>query len=310
MSETLTASKKQELKEVKLDIDVEAKYTYVMAFKNEARGRVFDENGKPRPDVEYPSRRNILLRSSIVWPENTKDPFNPDKKRDAGRHLIRYYDGCTTLFVDDQPKDKETIEQLTRSTRDLFLINGYIEVYGYDRMLKIFMDWSSWNEASPFRVRNIDPVFRMLDPEKSRREEAATIDEVEKALELAKKADAKKMIIHAKFLNVPMVDFVTGSKLSNEAIRAEYRKSAMNNTKRFLATYNDESMHFRYWIEKAIEQGELSTTKIPNRAAWANKGIVICDLSGLTSYDVILNKLIEHAKTNEEFAEQLKALYN
>lgn len=306
MAEVLT----QKPKEVEFDIDVSAKYTYVLAFKNDARGRVFDENGRPRGDVEYPARRNVLLRSSIVWPANTIDPFNPTKPRTAGRHLIRYYDGCTTIFADDQPREKETIDQLMRSTRDLFFINGYLDIYGYDRMLKIFMDWCSWNELSPYRVNRIDPVFKMLDPEKSREETAASIDDVEKALKLAKEADDKKMLIHARFLDVPTIDFVTGAVLSPKSLRAEYRNAAMKNTKRFLATYNDESMSFKYWIEKAIEQGELSTTKIANRASWAKKGIVICDISGLVSQEVILNKLIEHAKTNEEFAEQLKALYN
>ncbi len=309
MAETATP-KKVQLQEVDLDFDVNAKYTYVLAFKNEARGRVFDENGNKRGDAEYPTRRNVLLRSSIVWPKNTIDPFNPDKPRSAGRHLIRYYDGCTTLFVDDQPKEKEAIDQLIASTRQLYFVMGYLNIQGYDKMLKLFMDWASWNEGSPYRVMTIDPIFKMLDPEKSREEEAANIDDVEKALKLAGAADEKKMFIHAKFLDVPTIDEVTGNTLSPKALRAEYRKAAMNNTKRFLATYNDESMQFKYWIEKGITEGELSTTKIPNRASWARKGVVICDISGFTSYEAILNKLIEEAKTNEEFATQLKALYN
>jgi hypothetical protein len=69
-------------------------------------------------------------------------------------------------------------------------------------------------------------------------------------------------------------------------------------------------MQYKYWIEKGLEEGELSTTKIPNRATWARKGVVICDISGFTSYEATLNRLIEEAKTNEEFATQLKALYN
>ena len=307
MAEVATTKK---LKEVNTEFPENMKYTYVLAFKNEARGRVFDENGNKRGDAEYPSRRNVLLRSSIVWPKDTKDPFNPDKPRTAGRHLIRYYDGCSTLFVDDQPRERETIDQLVNSTRDLYFIHGYLEIQSYDRMLKLFMDWASWNEGSPFRVMTVDPIFKMLDPEKSRVEEGVDLDKIEEAMKLASEASEKKMVIHAKFLDIPTIDYVTRIELSPAALRTEYRKAAMKDTKRFLATYNDESMHFKYWIEKAMVEGELSTTKIPNRAAWARKGVVICDISGFTTHEAILNRLIEHAKTNEEFAEQLKALYN
>src|SRR5690349_15491180 len=107
--------KEKQLKEIDVETDVTLRYTYVLAVKNEARGRVYDENGNKRPDPEFPSRRNVLLRSSIVWPANTKDPFNPEKPRQAGRHMLRYYDGCTTLFADDQPKEKETVDQLIAS---------------------------------------------------------------------------------------------------------------------------------------------------------------------------------------------------
>lgn len=296
---------------VNTETDVTTRYTYVIATKNEPRGKVFDEAGNKRPDAEYPARRNVLLRSSIVWPSNTIDPFS-GKPRQAGRHLIRYYDGCTSLFVDDQPKEKETIDQLIASTRELYLVNGYAHIFGYDRMLKLYMDWCSWNSDSPYRVAQIDPVFRLLDAEKEREMEAVGIDEMEKALENAKNADVKKMRVHAHFMDVPTIDFATSLPLSDKAVRTEYRKAAMSDPKRFNRTFNDKNMHLKYWIEKAIETGEISTTKIPNTAAWAKKGVTICDISGLQSYESILHKLIEFASSTEgeDFNSQLKALYN
>src|SRR5690348_6437199 len=138
-------------KELELpEIDATAKFTYVLSQKNEKRGMTYDAKNNPLPDPEYPRMRNILLRSSIIWPKDTLDPFSK-KPRQARKHLIRYYDGCTTLFQDDQPKDKEQIEQLVRQTRDLYFQNGYLHIFGYDTMLKLYMDWASWNEESPFK---------------------------------------------------------------------------------------------------------------------------------------------------------------
>lgn len=301
------------------EIDVLAKYTYVLAIKNQVRGRVYDEKGNPRPDPEYPSRRNVLLRSSIVWPadptseenprQGMKDPWS-GKVRKPGRHLIRYYDGCTTLFVDDQPREKDTLDQLINSTRELFFIDGYLAIQGYDTMLKTYLDWSSWNEGSKFRVGAVQPIFKLLDAEKERKIESEELDEMELAMKRAKEAKDDHMIIHSKFLDVASVDYKTGNTLSNTALRTEYRKAAKADPALFNRTYNDKSMHVTYWIDTALKSGQITTNKIPNRAVWAQKGVVICDISGLQSSEAILNKLIEFAQQPEgaEFKKHLEAL--
>lgn len=307
----MSKQKTVEVEEDILDDDINRRFTYCLAQKNEKRGRVFDENGVARPDPEFKPRQNVLLRSSIIW-DGRSDPWNPDKKRPKGRHIIRYYDGCTTLFVDDQPKDRETMEQLIRSTRELFFINGYLHVYGYDVMLKAYMDMASWNAESPYKVKTVDGIFILLDSDKERDAIGSDLDLMEEALALAKKATDKHIRIHAKFLGVPTVDYKTGDQLSQKSVMTEYRKFAAANPKKFIDTYNDKKMQVKFWIEKAMEVGEISTTVIPNSASWAKKGIIICDTSGLKSNDAILNKLIEFSQIpeGEEFLLQLKALYD
>lgn len=303
-----------EIKKVNLlpEIDVAAKYTYALAQKNDARGRVYNAEGIPLKDPEYPPRRNLLLRSSIIWTKDTPDPFNEKKFRAAGKHLIRYYDGCTTLFVDDQPKEKDIIEQLVASTRELHFINGYLSIYGYESMLKTYMDWASYNAESKLRVPTIDPIYLLLDSEKQGKAQAEHLDNVEKALEYARKAEDKHMLIHSLFLNIPQVDEITGNPLSPEAIRAKYRREAMENPDNFIATYQDKTLHFRHWILKSLDSGVISTTVVPNKAVWKDKGSVICDVSGIVSKEGILNKLIEFSQTKEggSFADQLKAINN
>lgn len=292
--------------------ELNKRYVYVLAAKCEPRGMVYDaKTNQPIPDREYPRTRNLLFASSIIW-EGGEDPFS-GKERKAGAYPTRYYDGCTTLFVDDQPKDRETIEQLMVRTRDRLFVDGYLETYGYETMLRAYLDdYCSWNEENPRRITTREIILKRLDAEKEREYEDERINLVEEALTKAKNAKTKRMMIHARFLGIPMMDFRTSQPLSEKSIRTEYRKAAIQNPREFLRTYNDDSLHLQAWIEKAIETGEISTSVIPNRASWAKKGVEITDISGLKSREAQLNKLIEFAKSAEgkEFAEQLAALYD
>ena len=258
------------------------------------------------------------LFESELLNEDTKkhydlpDPFNPNKTRGAGKHLIRYYDGCTTLFVDDQPKEKEIIDQLVASTRELHFINGYLAIYGYESMLKTYMDWASYNAESKLRVPTIDPIYLLLDSDKQGKAQAKHLDQVDKAMELARTADESHMVIHAMFLNIPQMDEVTGNILSPEALRAKYRKEAMENPDNFIITSQDKTLHFKHWIKKSLDTDAISTAVVPNKAVWKAKGSVICDISGITTKEGILNKLIEFSQSKEgkNFSEQLKAIFD
>lgn len=299
----------KEAVQVQAASDINTKYVYVLAEKNDRRGRVYDEMGMPRGEAEYKPRRNLLLRSSIVWPGG-KDPFSGND-RQAGRHLIRYYDGCTTLFVDDQPKDKETIDQLLANTREMVFLHGYLSVYGYETMLKQYMDWCSYNGDSPYKIPTTETVFILLDSEKSSKMEAAQLDLAEQAMGLAKNATEKKMMVHARYLGIPFEDMKSGNPLSPAAIRTAYRKVAMDNPSGFIKSYNDKSIQTATYIQTAMETGAISTTLIPNKAVWSQGGSEICDISGIKSQEGIINKLIEFSQTEEggSFDDQLRTLY-
>lgn len=290
--------------------DINTKYVYCLIRKNEQTGKVFDEAGRIKAEPDYMASRNLLLRSSIIW-DGSEDPFS-GKPRKSGRHLIRYYDGCSTLFVDDQPKEKETIDSHMNSTRQLRFLNGLLPVYGYDTMLKWYMDNCSWNGESKYRVNTVEAIFKFLDTEKDMAVEDEILDEVEMAMENARNADDKHMLIHAKFLGIPEADYKTGNLFSVSAIRTLYRKEAKNRPKNFNRTFNDKTIHIKAWIEKALEVGEISITKIPNKSVWAKTGAEICDISGLKTAEAVLNKHIEFSQgeKGEEFLIQLKALYN
>lgn len=290
--------------------DINTRYAYVLAQKNEPRGKVYDEKGDKRDEPEYKPYLNVLMKSSIVW-DGSVDPFSK-KPRAKGRHQIRYYDGCTTLFMDDQPKDKATIDQLEDSTRKLVFNHGYLFVYGYDTLLKIYLDWCSYNEDSPYRIPTSRSIFKSVNTEIQSEKEAMLLELEDEARELAKEATVNKMRIHAKYLGIPFEDSITNQPLSEKAIRTEYRKIAKANPKHFVKSYNDKTIEITTWVTEALNTGQISTSVIPNQAVWAKGNGFICDISGLKAQHLIVEKIVEATQTEDggDVLAQLKALYN
>ena len=290
--------------------NLNTRYAYVLAQKNEPRGRVYDENGNKRDEIEYKPYMNVLLRSSIVW-NGGKDPFS-GKERKAGKYQIRYYDGCTTLFVDDQPREKDTLDALIASTRELNFIHGYLFIYGYDILLKQYLDWCSYNEDSPYRIPGSDAKFKNVNTEKQAEQEAAMLEMEDTASELAKNAPINKMRIHAKYLGIPLVDHITQAELSSSAVRTEYRKYAKSNPSHFIKSYNDKTIEIHTWVTEALNTGQISTSLIPNQAVWTKGNTIICGIDGLRAQNLIIDKIVEFTQTDEgaDTLAQLKALYS
>lgn len=305
----MSVTKKEELPEEVMP-DLNTRYAYVLAQKNEPRGRVYDEFGNKRDEIEYKPSVNVLMRGSIIW-KGEKDPFS-SKERKAGKYQIRYYDGCTTLFVDDQPREKDTLDQLIASSREVTINHGYLFVYGYDTMLKTYLDWVSYNDNSPYKIPNSVSIFKNVNTEKQAEVEAELLEQEDKARDLAKNADIKKMKIHAKYLGIAMVDHITQQPLSITAIRTEYRKFAKSNPSHFNTSYSDKSVELNTWVTEALNNGQISTSIIPNKAIWAKGNSEICDLSGLRAQNLIIDKIVEFAQTDEgsDTLAQLKALYS
>lgn len=295
--------------------DLNRRYVYELAIKNDRRGRVFDANtSMPINEEEYKPRVNCLLRSAIVLTKEQAAELSKQEGVDikAGKTLIEYYDGCTTIFSDFHPKEKDVLETFRKQTRDVIFQKGLLEIYGYDTLLKQYLDFASWNGESPYRIKRVEALYIPVDSESVAERDSEDIDDLEKALELARTASVKKMRIHGRFLGVSEIDIKTHNPVSEKAMRAEYRKAAKRNPREFIKTYNDKSLELKSWISKALELGEINTSIIPNQAVWKSKGQPICDISGLTARENILNKLIAFAQTDEgsDFNEQLRSLYN
>lgn len=282
------------------EFDTNKRYMFQLVERNiERELPVIDVREKrPVPHKEFKPWQNIVLSSQIVW--------------NGGRVNIRYYDGCESIFVSEQPKEKDNIDQLMKQTTQRIFQDGKFGVYGDERMLLLYLFICSWNAESEFRTRTANMIFIPVDATRRATIESDILDLQEKALGYAKEASETKMLIHANFLGIAVTDELSGNDLSAKEIRTEYRKRALSDAKNFIESYGNKKIEVRYYIDRAISTGIINNKFNPNKATMGNSNVEICDISGLRTPDAIAERVFEHSQTEagEEFLIQLMALYN
>jgi hypothetical protein len=286
---------------LKMEFDPLKKYMFELATPNPEREMpVIEVDGQKTriiPGEKFKPYQNIVLSSQVIWKNQ--------------RRIARYYDGCTSIFADEQPKDKEEIDEYIKVTTPRAFQKGKFGVYGDEKMLLMYLNICSWNANSPFRTRSANAIFISSDTMKVANEETRKLDEMEKALGLAKEASKTKMLIHAAFLNIPTEDFDSGNELTEGEIRAKYRKIALSESAYFIESYGNKAIEIKYYINQALLKGLITNKHNPNKATWQSGG-VICDISGLKSNEAIGEKIFEFSQVSEgeEFVIQLKALFS
>jgi len=282
------------------EFDPNKKYMFELAERNLPRELpVIDVDSKRalahKPFIPY---RNMVMTSQIIWK--------------GARRGIRYYDGCSTIFIDEQPKEKEVIQSFIAQTQPRIFIDGKFGCYGDERMLLLFIYASSFNGKSPFRTRTANTVYVPVDYAAKALAEEDRLNMIEQALELAKQATDTKMLIHADFLGIPLEDADSGNALTPKEIRTAYRLEASRDADRFVKSYGNKALETKYYIKKAMLQGLIDTTTDRNNALWKTSGRRITDISGLQTFDAILDRLLEFSllEEGEEFKVQVTALFN
>jgi len=282
------------------EFDPTKKYMFELADRNLPRELPVIDMDSKRALAHKPfiPSRNIVFTSMIIWK--------------GQRRGIRYYDGCDTVFMDEQPKDKEVIQGFMAQTRPRNFVDGKFGCYGDERMLLLFLFASSFNTKSEFRTRSADGVYMPTDYAAKAVVEEKQLDLIEQALNLAKEATDTKMMIHADFLGVPLEDGDSGNPLTPKEIRTAYRLEASRDAKRFVDSYGNKALETKYYIKKAMTGGLISWTINPNKALWKQSQREICDISGLHSFEAVLERLLEFSllEDGEEFKVQVTALYN
>lgn len=279
--------------------DPEKKYMFELAEPNMPRQLpVIDMHTKrPAPEKAFKPYRNIVYTSMIIWK--------------GQRRGVRYYEGCDSIFIDEQPKDKDTIDQFIKQTPRRAFIDGKWGCYGDEKMLLLFMFIASFNVESEFRTRTASIVYRPSNSEKKAVAEEERLDLAERALETAKDAPMSKILVHADYLGIPLKDFDSDNDLSEREIRTAYRREALREPKGFLDSYGNKALETKYYIKKALAMGLIDVLSNPNVASWKSSGRKITDINGLKSASAICDRLFEHSQLEEgeEFKIQLHSLF-
>jgi len=287
-----------ETKFLNLEFDPNKKYVFLLAVKNMVPERpvVNMRTNRAEPHKEYKPFQNLIFTSQIVW--------------NGSRTNIRYYDGCESIFVSDQPKEKDVIDQLCQQTKRRNFLNGKLVVDGYDREFLLYLTICSWNAESPFRTTTANQIFVAMNADKIATVESEKLDKIEEALKLAKEATAVKMRIHSNFLGIPIKDWTSGNELTEKELRTEYRKWASKSPDKFIESYGNKTIEMKFYIDEAWRKGLINNKINANKAAWSSSNTVICDISGLKTGDAICQSLFEFSQTaeGEEFTIQLKAI--
>jgi hypothetical protein len=287
---------------LKTKFDPKKKYMFELAEVNAPRELpimiVQNNKASPEPFRKFKPYCNLVYTSQVTWK--------------GERRNLRYYDGCTSIFQDEQPKDKELMLDLIKRTKRRAFLEGKFGCFGDERMLLLYLMICSWNVDSEFRTRTASEVFRASNPDRMANEGSAKMDAIEKALVLAREATEIKMKVHASYLLIPEIDFESGNEWTPKELRTLYREAAASNPKVFIESYGNKNLETKWYIQKALQAGTISNKYNPNKAAWKGSNTIICDISGIKSQEGILDALFEFSKTEagEEFAIQLKALYS
>lgn len=287
---------------LKTKFDAKKKYMFELAEVNAPRELpimiVQNNKASPEPFRKFKPYCNLVYTSQVVWK--------------GERRNLRYYDGCTTIFQDEQPKDKDLIADLIKRTKRRAFLEGKFGVFGDERMLLLYLMICSWNVESEFRTRTASEVFRPSNPDRMANEGSAKMDAIEKALGLAREASEAKMKMHAAYIGIPEIDYESGNEWTPKELRTLYREAAAANPKVFIESYGNKNLETKWYIQKALQYGTINNKHNPNKASWKGSNTIICDISGIKSQEAIADALFEFSKSEdgEEFAIQLKALYN
>jgi hypothetical protein len=297
VQKTKTLSKEETFLALTFDPDI--KYMFELAEPNMPRQLpVIDMHTKrPAPEKAFKPYRNICYTSMIIWK--------------GQRRGVRYYDGCDSIFVDEQPKDKDLIEQFIRQTPRRNFIDGKWGCNGYERMLLLYMYIASWNVESEFRTPSATVIYRPSNSAKKAAAEEEKLDLAEKALQAAKEAPYWKVLVHADYLGIPLKDFDSDNDRSEREVRTAYRREALREPKGFLESYGNKALETKFYIKKALASSLIDITSNPNVASWKSSGSKIADINGLKSAAAICDRLFEHSQLEdgEEFKIMLHSLF-
>jgi hypothetical protein len=255
------------------DVTPKPKSTTAKKVKKEPEFYIFrlvKENKPMNPgDRIFPPLVSITNQDTVLFNYGTEDApdFRPRK--------IRYLDGFKSIFVDEQ--EENGVIDNTRNPEIKFQ-QGHLNVPSWNKCLIQFLKLNNQCEQQTNKLNQVNNLYRLLDFANNDESVVELGKKKDRAYDLARSATETDMIPHAKFLGIPFVHSSTGEEREIDAIREDYKAKALENPDKFLLYANNPKVKIRFIVEKALEQGVITTGLVRGQMHWTLSKQMICEI--------------------------------
>lgn len=195
---------------------------------------------------------------------------------DNERVRLRYLEGVDTILVSEQ-EAKKIPDDVIKKGKSIAVIDGELRVHRTDKMLRLYLEMTSYNESSDYRVLGAKSIIMSVDETKESQSEVDFLDTQAEAIEVASGLSETEMLHIAKALNVEEMNNITQTKRRPDLIRKDVRMIASKEPRRFLAAAKFAGKGDSYLIKKALEDGKIVIKD--KKAVWATSGTELCDVA-------------------------------
>lgn len=231
-----------------------------------------------------------------------EDVFNPATK---GFERIRLLAGVDTIWLKEQKEiDKDYVRG---NLRPLKFENGILRISSWDKSGLARVRASNSLVDNPNRKKGGKYEFFEYDPARAAKE---ALDKEFLELEMvvkAKEMPEEKMLKHAAFLKIQMVDELNRPK-GPDGIRKEYMLAAKRNPAFFKRTMDSKEVDIQYMIRAAILDSKIDLGKDQNTAYWGGGGYICRIPQGRKPLDYLVELAMTNSSEGKHFMEQLNQI--
>lgn len=236
----------------------------------------------------------------ISWVDNEGVALDPST---GSMRRWRYVYGFP-IWLDEQvnPKLEPTKEQLNNERNVIMFRNGFTEIKGSDTAKMQAMLLNDAFEGNENKVNDINPIFRLINPDADLAKIADGVDEAYEALKFANESSFELILPVALALGID----VTDAKNNEEKIKNHFKIFAKQNPSAFMKQVANPVNKIKYHIDKALTDSTIKA--VDGSVTMVDTGTVM--LSGVnTTGDVAYNiavMCIDGDKNAVKLVDQLK----
>lgn len=231
--------------------------------------------------IDPETNRRVYPRVSL---NNTAYIYDPetDKVRFA-----RYLKGISTLWKEEQEDISPKEAAGMRPT--LEFNEGEMVVPASDKLLVQFLmgrhDFEGVEHPSELRPAR----YRLVNMEKAEEDKHDKVALKKRASDLAWETPIDDLIVHAKFLGIPLTNH-KGLEKTEKALIADYVEKAESNPQLFLDTYANPMVKTFGLVQQAVADNKIAF--VDGQVFWSETGTVICGIPEKQNGPIFLAKML------------------